>query len=109
MGFGTQRLPSRTLNKTAIDSQVKGMNALSNLIGIKKQPTNLAEDPTLLKIANLKKGAGKSTMFGDLAKEDLKSVDLEIKHTNTSSNTSNVENGEIKAKPKKVGLGFGFL
>ena len=48
MGFGTNRVVGKTLNKTSLSSnQIKGMNMLKSICDVKKQPsatTNAVEE-----------------------------------------------------------------
>jgi len=45
MGFGTERVATKALNKNALNSkQVKGLQALQNICGVKKNPEKIEDD-----------------------------------------------------------------
>ena len=51
MGFGTNRVVGKQLNKTSLStSQLKGMNMLKNICDVKKQPTITEEKKEEVKV-----------------------------------------------------------
>jgi hypothetical protein len=90
MGFGTNRVVGKTLNKTGLTStQMKGMNTLQNICGVKKTDKN--ENEIIEKISSIKKDDGhtKSKLFENI-------------EPNSNTSTTTTENPTTEKKK----LGF---
>lgn len=73
MGFGTNRVVSKGLNKTSLSAtQMKGMSTLQNICGVKKNPeVNKDTDKMMLKrLSSIGESNKKSKIFDHLEEED---------------------------------------
>lgn len=95
MGFGTNRVVAKSLNKSGLSAtQMKGMSTLQNICGVKK--TDLKENDIINKLTALKTNDDapiKSKIFGNIEDEDSLKV----------GNLSNPTN-ETAQKTKKLGF-----
>jgi hypothetical protein len=82
LGFGTNRIVSKPLNKNGLtNEQLKSMSALQSICGVKKSETEIME-----KISSIKKIDGsRNRLMADLDEPEKKE-----------------ERGEVKEQPKKV-------
>lgn len=87
MGFGTNRVVAKSLNKTGLSAtQMKGMSTLQNICGVKK--TDLKENEVIDKLTALKTnddGPKKSKIFGNI--EDAASLKSENVNNETAQKT----------------------
>jgi hypothetical protein len=90
MGFATNRIVSKNLNKTGLSSvQMKGMSTLQNICGVKKTDEKIDQN-ALLKITALKnlEPHKKSKLLSDLdelpAKQEIPKVEKVVSSTDST-------------------------
>ncbi len=95
MGFATNRIVSKNLNKTGLSSvQMKGMSTLQNICGVKKTDEKIDQN-ALLKITALKnlEPHKKSKLLSDLdelpAKQEIPKVEKVEKVDSSTDSTEN--------------------
>lgn len=97
MGFGTNRIVSKGLNKNGLNSnQLKGMSTLQNICGVKKNEmnnnTDILQKITLAKSSENSGGHSKSRLFSgdDDNKNEIK-IETKVENNSSSNNTNKIE------------------
>ena len=78
MGFGTNRVVGKKLNKTGLSAtQMKGMSTLHGICGAKKVENKELDESTLDKLSMKKLEGNKSRLTNDI-NEDTKKQDVSL-------------------------------
>jgi hypothetical protein len=105
MGFGTNRIVSKTMNKTGLSSvQMKGMSMLLGICGAKKTDEKI-DHTALLKINALKNtdAPNKNKLMSDFDdNENQKNEEIENIKNKVVTNINIIKEGEVASAPKVV-------